>query len=114
MQSNVENIGGLERRLSVSVSHEAIETEMESRLKRLARTAKVPGFRPGKVPLHIVQQQYGPQVRQEVLGDVLQKSFSEAVREQKLRLVGPPPFRAGNDPRERFRIWIQRNLRGLS
>lgn len=90
MQSNVENIGGLERRLSVSVSHEAIETEMESRLKRLARTAKVPGFRPGKVPLHIVQQQYGPQVRQEVLGDVLQKSFSEAVREQKLRLVGPP------------------------
>ena len=92
MQSNVENIGGLERRLSVSVPHEAIETEMESRLKRLARTAKVPGFRPGRVPLHIVQQQYGPQVRQEVLGDVLQKSFSEAVREQKLRLVGSPHF----------------------
>ena len=92
MQSNVENIGGLERRLSVSVPHEALETEMENRLKRLARTAKVPGFRPGKVPLHIVQQQYGPQVRQEVLGDVLQKSFSEAVREQKLRLVGSPHF----------------------
>jgi trigger factor len=98
MQSNVENIGGLERRLSVSVPHEAIETEMESRLKRLARTAKVPGFRPGKVPLHIVQQQYGPQVRQEVLGDVLQKSFSEAVREQKLRLVGSPHFEPKTTP----------------
>ena len=98
MQSNVENIGGLERRLSVSVPHEAIETEMESRLKRLARTAKVPGFRPGKVPLHIVQQQYGPQVRQEVLGDVLQKSFSDAVREQKLRLVGSPHFEPKTTP----------------
>lgn len=92
MQSNVENLGALERRLSVSVPHEAIETEMENRIKRLARTAKIPGFRPGKVPLRIVQQQYGPQVRQEVLGDVLQKSFSEAVREQKLRLAGPPRF----------------------
>jgi len=92
MQSNVENLGALERRLSVSVPHETIETEMENRIKRLARTAKIPGFRPGKVPLRIVQQQYGPQVRQEVLGDVLQKSFSEAVREQKLRLAGPPRF----------------------
>ena len=92
MQSNVENLGALERRLSVSVPHETIETEMENRLKRLARTAKIPGFRPGKVPLRIVQQQYGPQVRQEVLGDVLQKSFSEAMREQKLRLAGPPRF----------------------
>lgn len=92
MQSNVENLGALERRLSVSVPHETIETEMENRLKRLARTAKIPGFRPGKVPLRIVQQQYGPQLREEVLGDVLQKSFSEAVREQKLRLAGPPRF----------------------
>lgn len=92
MQSNVENLGALERRLSVSVPHETIETEMENRLKRLARTAKIPGFRPGKVPLRIVQQQYGPQVREEVLGDMLQKSFSEAVREQKLRLAGPPRF----------------------
>lgn len=92
MQSNVENLGALERRLSVSVLHEAIETEMENRIKRLARTAKIPGFRPGKVPLRIVQQQYGQQVRQEVLGDMLQKSFSEAVREQKLRLAGPPRF----------------------
>ena len=92
MQSNIENLGALERRLSVSVPHETIETEMENRLKRLARTAKIPGFRPGKVPMKIVLQQYGPQVRQEVLGDVLQQSFSEAVREQKLRIAGSPRF----------------------
>lgn len=92
MQSNVEDLGALERRLNVSVPQENIETEVESRLKRLARTAKIHGFRPGKVPLKIVMQQYGPQVRQEVMGDVLQKNFSEAVREKKLRVAGYPRF----------------------
>lgn len=92
MQSNVEDLGALERRLNVSIPQEKIETEVESRLKRLARTAKIHGFRPGKVPLKIVTQQYGPQVRQEVMGDVLQKNFSEAVREQKLRVAGYPHF----------------------
>lgn len=92
MQSNVEDLGALERRLNVSIPQEKIETEVESRLKRLARTAKIHGFRPGKVPLKIVMQQYGPQVRQEVMGDVLQKNFSEAVREQKLRVAGYPHF----------------------
>lgn len=102
MQTNVENLGALERRLSVSVPQEKIETEVESRLKRMARTAKIHGFRPGKVPLKIVEKQYGPQVRQEVMGDVLQKSFSEAVSEQKLRVAGYPRFEAkqalANDP----------------
>ncbi|MDN5881211.1 MAG: trigger factor [Nitrosospira sp.] len=92
MQSNVEDLGALERRLNVSVPQEKIEAEVDSRLKRLARTAKIHGFRPGKVPLKIVAQQYGPQVRQEVMGDVLQKNFSEAVRENKLRIAGYPRF----------------------
>ena len=92
MQSNVEDLGALERRLNFSIPQEKIETEVESRLKRLARTAKTHGFRPGKVPLKIVMQQYGPQVRQEVMGDVLQKNFSEAVRENKLRIAGYPRF----------------------
>ena len=94
MQSNVETLGPLERRLTVTVPQERIETEVESRLKRLARTAKIHGFRSGKVPLKIVSQQYGPKVRQEVMGDVLQKSFSEAVVEQKLRVAGYPHFEA--------------------
>ena len=94
MQSNLETLGPLERRLNVTVPQERIENEVESRLKRLARTAKIHGFRSGKVPLKIVSQQYGPQVRQEVMGDVLQKSFGEAVREQKLRVAGYPRFEA--------------------
>ncbi|MBA4142176.1 MAG: trigger factor [Nitrosospira sp.] len=92
MQTNVEDLGALERRLNVSVPQENIETEVETRLKHLARTAKLPGFRPGKVPLKIVMQQYGLQVRQEVIGDVLKKNFSEAVRENNLRVAGYPRF----------------------
>ena len=92
MQSNVEELGTLERRLDVSIPQEKIETEVENRLKRLARTAKIHGFRPGKVPLKIVKQQYGPQVRQEVIGDVLKKNFSEAVREKNLKVAGYPHF----------------------
>ncbi len=94
MQSNLETLGPLERRLNVTIPQEKIETEVESRLKRLARTAKIHGFRSGKVPLKIVSQQYGPQVRQEVMGDELQKSFGEAVVEQKLRVAGYPRFEA--------------------
>lgn len=92
MQTNVEDLGALERRLNVSVPQEKIETEVESRLRRLARTAKLHGFRPGKVPLKIVVQQYGSQVRQEVIGDAVKKSFSEAVRENNLRVAGYPRF----------------------
>jgi len=92
MQSNLETLGSLERRLSVTLPAAAIDTEIESRLKRLSRTVKMHGFRPGKVPLKVVAQQYGPQVRQEVLGDVMQKSFGDAVRDQNLRVAGPPRF----------------------
>jgi trigger factor len=71
-----------------------IDQEIDDRLKRLTRTVKMHGFRPGKVPLKVVAQQYGPQVRQEVLGDVLQKSFGEAVRQQNLKVAGYPRFDA--------------------
>ena len=79
MQTNVEELGALERRLNVSVARDAIETEVENRLRHLARTAKLHGFRPGKVPFKVVAQQYGLQVRQQVLEDTLKKSFSETV-----------------------------------
>jgi trigger factor len=92
MQANLENLGQLERRLSVALPLEQIETEVESRLKRLARTVKVHGFRPGKVPLKVVAQQYGSNVREEVMGDALQKSFTDAVRQQNLRVAGYPRF----------------------
>jgi len=92
MQSNLETLSTLERRLRVTLPAADIDNEIESRLKRLSRTVKMHGFRPGKVPLKVVAQQYGPQVRQEVLGDVMQKSFGEAVRNQNLRVAGYPRF----------------------
>ncbi|WON72845.1 trigger factor [Nitrosospira sp. Is2] len=92
MQTNVEQLGALERRINVSIPQEKIQTEVENRLKRLARTAKLHGFRPGKVPYKVVLQQYGPQVRQEVIGDALKKNFNEAVRENNLRVAGYPHF----------------------
>jgi trigger factor len=92
MQANLENLGTLERRLSVAVPMVEIDREIDTRLKRLTRTVKMHGFRPGKVPLKVVAQQYGPQVRQEVLGETLQRSFGEAVREQNLKVAGYPQF----------------------
>jgi trigger factor len=92
MQATIEKVSNLERRLNVTLPTQEINAEVESRLKRLARNAKMHGFRPGKVPFRLIQQQYGGQVRQEVLGDALQKTFGEAVRSQNLRVAGYPRF----------------------
>lgn len=90
MVANVEQLGALERRLQMSVPLASIEQEIDQRLKKLARNAKMPGFRPGKVPMKVLAQTYGPQLRSEVLGDAVQKSFSDAVREANLRVAGQP------------------------
>jgi trigger factor len=92
MQADLETLGVLERRLSVSLPAAEIDSEVENRLKRLSRTVRMHGFRPGKVPLKVVTQHYGPQVRQEVLGDAMQRSFGEAVRQQNLKVAGYPTF----------------------
>jgi len=94
MQANLETLGNLQRKLNIVVPMAEIDVEVESRLKRLSRTVKLAGFRPGKVPFKVVAQQFGPQVRQEVLGDTLQKSFGDAVNEQNLRVAGYPKFDA--------------------
>jgi len=90
MAANVETLSALERRLSMSVPVAEIERRVDERLKKLAREAKMPGFRPGKVPMKLVTQQFGQQVRSEVLGDAVEKAFSDAVREAKLRVAGYP------------------------
>ena len=90
MPSNVETLGNLERRVSMSVPTADIEKQVDERLKKLARNVRMPGFRPGKVPMKIIAQTYGPQVRSEVLGDAVQKSFSDAVRDAKLKVAGYP------------------------
>jgi len=88
--ANVETLSNLERRVSMTLPTKDIEREIDERLKKLARNIKMPGFRPGKVPLKLVAQTYGPQVRSEVLSDAVQKAFSEAVKEANLRVAGFP------------------------
>ncbi|OFZ97732.1 MAG: trigger factor [Betaproteobacteria bacterium RIFCSPLOWO2_02_FULL_62_17] len=90
MQTNLETLSQLERRLTMAVPAQEIDKEIEERLKKLSRTVRMHGFRPGKVPLKIVAQQYGPQVRSEVIGDAVQKAFDRAVEENKLRVAGNP------------------------
>lgn len=84
MQVSVESTGGLERRIEVSVPKEQVEQAVDERLKRVSRTAKLKGFRPGKAPIKVIRQQFGAQVRQEVLGDLMQSSFAQAVTEARL------------------------------
>jgi trigger factor len=88
--ANVENLGTLERRVSMALAADDIERKVDERLKKLARSVRMPGFRPGKVPLKLIAQTYGPQVRSEVLGDAVQKSFTDAVKEANLKVAGYP------------------------
>ncbi len=86
----------LERNLIVSLPAVEVESQITSRLKQIARTAKMAGFRPGKVPFNIVANQYGFQVRQEVMSDSVQKSFANAVKDQQLQVAGYPRFAPAN------------------
>lgn len=88
----------LECRMTVGVPKERIEPQVRDRLKSLARTAKFNGFRPGKVPMRLVEQKYGNKVREEVLGEVLRGSFDEAIQQEKLQPLGQPSFSINSDP----------------
>jgi trigger factor len=90
MQTTLETLGPLERRLHVAVPVADVEGEVQKRLARLAKTIKIAGFRPGKVPLKMVAQQYGPQVRTDVITEQVQNGFNDAVRAQNLRVAGMP------------------------
>lgn len=84
----------LERRVDMTVPMADIEKDVTQRLKKLARSVKMPGFRPGKVPFRMVEQHYGAQARSEAIGEAVEKAFGEAVREQKLRVAGYPRIEA--------------------
>ncbi|MEK2608904.1 trigger factor [Pseudomonas shirazensis] len=90
MQVSVENTSALERRMTIAVPAERVETEVNKRLQQTARRAKVAGFRPGKVPMSVIRQRYEEAARQEAFGDLVQSSFYEAVVEQKLNPAGAP------------------------
>jgi trigger factor len=90
MQANVETLGALERRIDLTVPAGDIEKEISTRLAKLARTVRMPGFRPGKVPMKTVAAMYGAQVQAEVLNDKVGAAFSSAVTSNNLRVAGPP------------------------
>jgi trigger factor len=90
MQVSVENISKLERRMQVQVPAERVSKEIAQRLQNLSRTARLNGFRPGKAPIKVIRQQFGSQVHREVIGELLQSSFAEAVTEKQLSPAGNP------------------------
>jgi trigger factor len=90
MQISIESTGKLERRMQVQVPAERVTQEIAARLKTLSRTARLKGFRPGKAPLNVIRQQFGVQVHREVIGELLQSSFAEAVTEKQLAPAGNP------------------------
>ena len=90
MQVSLSDTGGLSRRLEVAVPATEVANEVQQRLKRLSRTARLKGFRPGKAPLAVITKQFGEQVRAEVLNDLVRSSFAQAVSQEKLRPAGGP------------------------
>ena len=90
MQVTVESTGALERRMRVELPAERIKQEVDSRLKTVGRTAKLKGYRPGKIPPKVVRQRYGKQVREEVLSELMQKSYTDAVMQENLNPAGGP------------------------
>ena len=120
MQVSVEQTGALERRMEVSIPKERIEQAVDQRLQQVSRTAKLKGFRPGKAPLKVIRQQFGAQVRQEVLSDLIQQTFSEAVNQQKFVPAAGPriePVSAGpgEDLKYRaiFEVFPEVSLKGV-
>lgn len=94
MRVSVETTSGLERRLTVGVPADRIDTAVDKRLQEAARNVRLPGFRPGKVPMRVMKQRFGAGVRQEVLGEVISQSFQEAVVSENLRPAGQPSIEA--------------------
>lgn len=104
MQANLEQISTLERRINLVVPMQQIETEVNNRLRDIARNTKLDGFRRGKVPLSLVTKQYGGQIQQEVLGDAVQKSFMDAVQAHQLKVAGYPRIEPRTDATDKEAI----------
>ena len=92
MANVVENLGKLERRVTISLPKDTVQKEIDSRIRQLAKNVRMPGFRPGKVPLKMVTQQYAGQVEAEVLSDKVGKQFFDISRSENLRVAGQPSF----------------------
>ena len=87
---SVETLPGLERRLEVSVPATRVRQQVDARLLKVSRSARIKGFRPGKAPIHVVRKYYGREVREEVVSDLIRETFAEALRQEKLQPAGGP------------------------
>ncbi|ABZ77322.1 trigger factor [Shewanella halifaxensis HAW-EB4] len=119
MQVSVETTQGLERRLTISVPAEQIENTVKEALKSEAKRARIPGFRPGKVPVSVINKRYGNAIRQDITGEVMQRNFIEAIIAEKLNPAGAPTFTPGSTEGENFEfvatfeIYPEVELKGL-
>ncbi|QYK02618.1 trigger factor [Shewanella psychrotolerans] len=119
MQVSVETTQGLERRLTISVPAEQIEKAVSDSLKNEAKRARIPGFRPGKVPVSVINKRYGKAIRQDITGEVMQRNFIEAIIAEKLNPAGAPTFVPGETDAENFQfvatfeIYPEVELKGL-
>ena len=94
MQVSIESTGSLERKLTVKIPAERVESRVRERFNELGRTVRIKGFRPGKVPAKVIEQRYGQQVRSEAMNEEIGRSFQEAVRQEKLRPAVAPAIQA--------------------
>ena len=92
MQISVENTSAIERRMTIGVPFVQVDSEIEKRLQKSAETARINGFRPGKVPLSVVRKRYGKGIRQEVIGEIMRDSYVEALKQENLNPAGFPSF----------------------
>lgn len=97
MQVSVETTSALERQMTITVPAARIEQDVEKRVQQTARSVRLDGFRPGKVPMKVVKQRYGAGIRQDVLGDVVQQSFIQAVQQEKITPAGGPKIEFKTD-----------------
>ena len=97
MQVSVEAKEGLERRLTITVPADSIDSAVKSRLQQLAKTQRINGFRPGKVPVSVIKKRYGAAVRQEIAGEAMQQNFYQAIMQEKLNPAGMPAFEMKTD-----------------
>ena len=120
MMVSVESLVGLERRMQVSVPANRVKQQVDARLLKVSRTARIKGFRPGKAPIHVVRKHYGPQVQEEVVSDLIRETFAEAVRQEKLVPAGGPRIEPQGADKQgelryiaTFEIYPQFELRGI-
>ena len=108
MQVSVESTGNLERRINFSLPAEQLESSISGRLREIARTARIKGFRPGKVPARVIEQRFGEQVKAEVMGGLVRQTLDSAIREHDLRVAGVPSIdRAGAGDLVAGALWTQ-------